>query len=50
MSDNRGMLPVFIHIRGRATIGWASERSEIGDKSQILNLVESVCREARSFV
>ena len=51
MSDNDwGMLPLFIHIRGRATIGWASERPELGDKSQILNLVESVCREASSFV
>ena len=51
MSDNDwSMLPLFIHIRGRATIGWASERPELGDKGQILNLVESVCSEASSFL
>ena len=44
-----GMLPLFMHIRGRATIGWASERPEIGNKTEILNLVESVCSEASRF-
>jgi len=44
-----GMLPLFMHIRGRATIGWASERPEIGNKTEILNLVESVCNEASRF-
>jgi Ser/Thr protein kinase RdoA (MazF antagonist) len=43
------LVPLFLHIRARATIGWASARPELDNAERILRLIEKTCNEAHQF-
>jgi Ser/Thr protein kinase RdoA (MazF antagonist) len=47
--EHRDLLPMFLHIRSRAIIGWATARPELKQHELINNLVQQTCKEAISY-
>ena len=43
---HRALLPMFLHIRSRAIIGWATARPELKQQALIDGLVQQTCKEA----
>lgn len=47
--EHRDLLPMFLHIRSRAIIGWATARPELKQHELINHLVQQTCKEAISY-
>ena len=46
----RALIPMFIHIRARAIIGWATARPELNNAERIKKLVHYTCQEASAYL
>jgi len=44
------MVPMFMHVRARAIIGWATDRPELENGDVVRALIESVCQEAEQYL
>jgi Ser/Thr protein kinase RdoA (MazF antagonist) len=49
-NEQRALIPMFIHIRARAIIGWATERQELDNAERIKKLVHYTCQEASAYL
>jgi len=48
-NDHRSLIPMFMHIRSRAIIGWATARPELDNADSLKKLVHHTCREALAY-
>ena len=46
---HKNLLPMFLHIRSRALIGWATARPELEKQALIDHLIQKTCQEAFSY-
>jgi len=49
-NEQRALIPMFIHIRARAIIGWATARPELDNAERIKKLVHYTCQEASAYL
>jgi Ser/Thr protein kinase RdoA (MazF antagonist) len=47
--EHTELITLFLHIRSRATIGWASARPELGNAERIKQLIVATCAEAQEY-
>ena len=49
-NEQRALIPMFVHIRARAIIGWATARPELDNAERIKKLVHYTCQEASAYL
>ena len=48
-NEHAGLIPIFLHIRTRALIGWQTARPELKEEERLKFLIDQACREAHQY-